>query len=193
MEKTHNGLSSALQVGAAGPLNRELAALKALRKKQTQSAVHQPLYVAGDSSPADGLTEDESSCNSAYSSDGESARTAGSSSGDEQHDDCSPRSEPGARPFALDRHLSGIVGKDVLHASEFSSMADIINTHIDGGRETGSFLVTNLNKVRRAPCPQFIPIFLTSCQHLHTYTFIPALKKAYTLSRNHYQYIPLHP
>jgi len=79
----------------------------------------------------------------ADSSDGESARTSGSSS----DGGCSsPSPEPFHR-FHVDEDLSRDVGKDVIDGSEVSSIAHLISTQIESGLESGSFLVTNLNKV----------------------------------------------
>ena len=78
------------------------------------------------------------------SSDGEGARTCGNSSDDGSFTSRTP--EPYQR-FRLDEELTREVGKDVIDGTEVSSIAQLISAQIESGLESGSFLVTNLNKV----------------------------------------------
>lgn len=106
--------------------------------------------------------EDDSSCSSAYSSDGESAHTSCDES------PSSPEPEAYNR-FHLDEDLSRNVGRDVIDAAEFSSVAQLINTHVEMGFETASFLVTNLSKVQdqftqwKQELPMVEPFYAVKC------------------------------
>lgn len=101
------------------------------------------------------------------SSDGEGAHTSGSSSdGSTDHSPGTP--EPYHR-FHLDDDLSRTVGKDVIDGTEVSSVPQLISAHIESGMESGSFLVTNLNKVIdqfnqwKAELPMVEPFYAVKC------------------------------
>lgn len=103
--------------------------------------------------------------NSPYSSDGESAHTSGSSSNGSR----TPGTPDPYHRFHLDADLSRDVGKDVIDASEVSSVAQLIHAHIDCGAESGSFLVTNLNTVIdqfnlwKTELPNVEPFYAVKC------------------------------
>ena len=62
----------------------------------------------------------------------------------------SPSPEPfelGHENYPLDLKLTSVVGREVVNAKDFGSMASFVNSRIENGLENASFLVTNLTAV----------------------------------------------
>lgn len=84
----------------------------------------------------------------------------------------SPSPDPfiaGSDVYTLDLSLSKLVGKEVYDVTEYGSMASFVNSRVENGLETNSFLVTNLASIInqyyqwQAELPMVEPFYAVKC------------------------------
>jgi ornithine decarboxylase len=111
-------------------------------------------FSEGQLSPTDTNYSDFIKCNSKDAFEDQGDTTSLSDYTDTQS---SSSSSPSPEPFELghenhenyhlDAKLTALVGREVVNAKEFCSMASFVNSRIENGLENASFLVTNLTAI----------------------------------------------